>query len=123
MFGMRDAGEDVMCVSFAVNKGVQQGNMSVKKRQKGGVKPYSPKGGSEGGTPNSAKQRFAPEGESSPPTPSPWPCPVRSAESNYTCAKANLERFLCRLLALLDIGLWLGSRRSGEPLQGLSGNE
>jgi len=31
VLGMHDAGEDVMCVSFAVNKGVQQENVSVKK--------------------------------------------------------------------------------------------
>ena len=34
-----------MCVSFAVNKGVQQENVTVKKRQKGGIIPQKPKGG------------------------------------------------------------------------------
>lgn len=60
--------EDVMCIGFAENKGMQQENVSIKKRQKGRRKPWKLKGGWQGGKPNSAEQRFAPEGESNPPT-------------------------------------------------------
>jgi len=46
VFGMRNAVEGVMCAGFAENKGMQQENVSIKKRQKG----RRLKGGGKGDT-------------------------------------------------------------------------
>ena len=110
MLEMRDAGEDAMCGSFAGNKGVRQENESIRKRQTWGFK-----GEWKGDLPGSTEQGFAPEAETSPPTSSPWPSPVRSTEPNRTGPKANLKRFLYLSLAL-NVRLSLGPGWGGEPL-------
>jgi len=75
------------------------------------------------GKKNSAEQRFAPEGESSPPTSLPWTGPVRSAKPNHAGAEADLKRFPRLFLALLDILLPLGPGRDWESWEGFGRNE
>lgn len=123
VFGMRDAGEDVMCASFAENKGVKQENVSITKGQKDGKTPERLEGRWEGGTSNSAEQCFAPKSESSPPASSPWSGPVRSVEPDHAGTEANLKRFLCLFLPLLDILLTLGPGRGRKSWKGFGGNE
>lgn len=106
---MRDAGEDVMCVSLQRTSGCSKKTCPSRCDRGSGA------GGKEG-IPDSAEQRFAPKGESSPPTPSPWPSPIGTAEPDRTGAKANLERFVCLLLVLLNVRLSLGFGWGREPL-------
>ena len=65
------------------------------------------------GGPNSAEQRFAPGGESSPPASPPLPSSMRPTKPDHTRAKTDLKGFLYLFLAFLDILFSLG--RDGEP--------
>lgn len=100
---------------------MRQEDVSIGKRQEDREKNSQRQGGKEGQ--NSAEQRFAPGGESRPPASLPLPGSLGSTEPDCAGAKTNLKRFLCLLLAFLDILFSLGLGGVREPWQDFGGNE